>query len=79
MFRGCKQTKCPFFRKFAPKNAPMPPMSRISPDITNHIRKWCFLETTDILSHFQDYRLGVPKCFEKCNKKMVYYDIMGKV
>ena len=33
LFRGCKQTnKMPFFfRKFALKNAPMPPMSRIGP------------------------------------------------
>ena len=31
LFKGCKQTKCPFFRKCAIKNVPMPPMSRIDP------------------------------------------------
>ena len=28
---GFKQIKCPFFKKCAPRNAPMPPVSRISP------------------------------------------------
>ena len=27
-----KQAKCPFFRKYALKNGPMPPLSRIGPD-----------------------------------------------
>ena len=33
LFRGCHQTKCPFFQKMCPKkNALMPPMSRIGPE-----------------------------------------------
>ena len=31
LFRGCKQTKCPFSEEVPPKNASMPPMSRIDP------------------------------------------------
>ena len=36
MFRRCKQTKCPFFRKCTLKNAPMPSMFRTGP-----ASKWC--------------------------------------
>ena len=31
LFMGCKQTKCPFSEDVPPKNASMPPMSRIDP------------------------------------------------
>ena len=31
---GCKQTKYPFFRKYAPENAPKPPVSIIGPALT---------------------------------------------
>ena len=33
LFKGCKQTNCHFFKKCALKKCPMPPMSRIGPDL----------------------------------------------
>ena len=43
LFKGCKQTRCSFFRIYALKITPMPPMSRIGSEVTLVFHYCCLI------------------------------------